>query len=88
MIDRVTKFAFVELHEKATRRIAADALHALFKAVLCAIHTVLTDNGTHFTSPGNICSGAAHIRCSMNQATRSSHMPSNKHTPRTASITG
>ena len=52
-IDRVTKFAFVELHEKATRRVAGDFLRALIKAVPYTIHTVLTDNGTHFTSPGN-----------------------------------
>jgi transposase InsO family protein len=64
-IDRVTKFAFVELHEKVTRSIAGDFLHALVKAVPYKIHTVLTDNGTHFTSPGNICSAAAEIRRAM-----------------------
>lgn len=42
-IDRVTKFAFVELHEKATRRVAGDFLRALVKAVPYAIHTVLTE---------------------------------------------
>ena len=46
-IDRVTKFVYVELHEKATRRIAADFLRALINAVPYAIHTVLTDNSTH-----------------------------------------
>lgn len=51
-IDRTTKFAFVELHEKATTRIAADFLFALIQAVPYKIHTVLTDNGTHFTDPG------------------------------------
>jgi transposase InsO family protein len=51
-IDRTSKFAFVELHEKATTRIAADFLLALIKAVPYKIHTVLTDNGTHFTDPG------------------------------------
>ena len=51
-IDRTSKFAFVELHEKATPRIAADFLIALTKAVPYKIHTVLTDNGTHFTDPG------------------------------------
>ena len=64
-IDRVTKFAFVELHEKATRRVAGDFLRALIQAVPYTIHTVLTDNGTHFTSPGNICSAAAEIRRAM-----------------------
>jgi hypothetical protein len=32
-IDRTSKFAFVELHEKATTRVAADFLRALIKAV-------------------------------------------------------
>jgi transposase InsO family protein len=50
-IDRTTKFAFVELHEKATRRIASDFLRHLAAAVPYKIHTVLTDNGTHFTDP-------------------------------------
>lgn len=50
-IDRTTKFAFVELHQKATRRFAADFLHHLAAAVPYKIHTVLTDNGTHFTDP-------------------------------------
>ena len=48
-IDRTTKFAFVELHEKATRRIAGDFLRHLAAAVPYRLHTVLTDNGTHFT---------------------------------------
>jgi transposase InsO family protein len=48
-IDRTSKFAFARLHEKATRRVAADFLHALVDAVPYRIHTVLTDNGTQFT---------------------------------------
>ncbi len=64
-IDRTTKFAFVELHERATRSIAGDFLRALIKAVPYRIHTVLTDNGTHFTSPGNVRSAAAEIRLAM-----------------------
>src|SRR4051794_40479768 len=50
-IDRTSKFAFVELHEKATRRIAGDFLRHLIAAVPYRVHTVLTDNGTHFTDP-------------------------------------
>ncbi len=64
-IDRVSKFAFVELHDKATRSIAGDVLRAFIKAVPYTIHTALTDNGTHFTSPGNICSAASEIRRAM-----------------------
>jgi transposase InsO family protein len=51
-IDRTSKFAFVELHEKATRRVAGDFLRHLIAAVPYKVHTVLTDNGTHFTTPG------------------------------------
>ena len=47
-IDRTSKFAFVELHEKATMRVASDFLQALIKAVPYKIHTVLTDNGIQF----------------------------------------
>ncbi len=47
-IDRTSKFAFVQLHERATRRVAADFLRALVAAVPYTIHTVLTDNGTQF----------------------------------------
>src|SRR5215210_4475479 len=50
-IDRTSKFAVVELHEKVTRRVAANFLRALIAAVPYKVHTVLTDNGTHFTEP-------------------------------------
>jgi len=50
-IDRSTKFAFVELHQKATRRVAGDFLRHLAAAVPCKIHTMFTDNGTPFTDP-------------------------------------
>jgi len=48
-IDRTSKFAFVELHERATRRIAADFLKSVIKIIPYKIHTVLTDNGIQFT---------------------------------------
>ena len=47
-IDRTSKLAFTELHERATARVAADFLRALLKAVPYKIHTVLTDNGIQF----------------------------------------
>lgn len=50
-IDRVSKFAFAELHERATNRIAADFLRRLIDRLPYHIHTVLTDNGFHFTAP-------------------------------------
>ncbi len=61
-IDRTTKFAFVELHERPTRRVAGDFLRHLIAAVPCRVHTVLTDNGTHFTTPGNVASAASLIK--------------------------
>ena len=48
-IDRTSKFAYVELHTKATRMIAAQMLENLAGAVPYSIHTVLTDNGVQFT---------------------------------------
>jgi len=48
-IDRTSKFAYAELHEKATRRTASGFLKALIQAVPYKIHTVLTDNGIQFT---------------------------------------
>jgi len=51
-IDRTSKFAFVELHRKALRKTAADFLRHLVEAVPSRINIVLTDNGTHFTTPG------------------------------------
>src|SRR3712207_3683772 len=57
-IDRTSKFAFAQLHEKATRRVPCDFLRALIAAVPYTIRTVLTDNGTHFTTPGNTSSAA------------------------------
>ena len=50
-IDRTSKFAFVALRETVSRRDAADFLRRLIEAVPYKVHTVLTDNGTHFTDP-------------------------------------
>jgi transposase InsO family protein len=50
-IDRTSKFVFVELHERATRRVAKEFLERLIEAVPYKVHTVLTDNGVQFTDP-------------------------------------
>jgi hypothetical protein len=42
--------------------VAADFLRALIKAVPYKVHTVLTDNGIHFTTPGNKTSAASDIK--------------------------
>ncbi len=47
-VDRTSKFAFARLHERATRRVAAEFLEALAAAVPYRVHTVLTDNGIQF----------------------------------------
>jgi len=64
-IDRTSKFAFVELHEKVVRKTAGDFLRRLIAAVPYKVHTVLTDNGTHFTTPGNTSSAAPDIRAAL-----------------------
>jgi transposase InsO family protein len=51
-IGRTSKFAFVELHREAKQRTAGDFLRRLIEAVPYKVHTVLTDNGIHFTTPG------------------------------------
>ena len=47
-IDRTSKFAFAQLHEKANRNTAAAFLKDLIAVVPYKIHTVLTDNGIQF----------------------------------------
>lgn len=66
-VDRTSKFAFTRLVEQATRRAAADFLRELIASVPYRIHTVLTDNGTHFTTPGNTHSAAADIKLAWQQ---------------------
>jgi transposase InsO family protein len=47
-IDRTSKFAFVELVERADMRAAAAFLRSLMATAQYRIHTVLTDNGIQF----------------------------------------
>ncbi len=47
-IDRASKFAVVDLVERADRRTAWEFLERLIAAVPYAIHTILTDNGIQF----------------------------------------
>ena len=64
-IDRTSKFAFVEKHQKVACRTAGDFLRRLIAAVPYKVHTVLTDNGTHFTTPGNTNSAAPDIKAAL-----------------------
>ena len=66
-IDRTSKFAFVELHQRVTLRVAGDFLRHLIAAVPYRVHTVLTDHGLHFTTPGNVASAAPLIREAMDR---------------------
>lgn len=47
-IDRTSKAAFVQLHERANTKTAVAFLNDLVEAMPYAIHTVLTDNGPEF----------------------------------------
>ncbi len=47
-IDRTSKFAFVQLTDRADMAAASSFLEALIEAVPYRIHTVLTDNGIQF----------------------------------------
>jgi hypothetical protein len=53
------------MHAKVARRTAGDFLRRLIAAVPHKIHTVLTDNGTHFTTPSNTSSAAPDIKAAL-----------------------
>jgi len=50
-IDRTSKFAYVELHDKSNRNVSTVFLRNLINAVPYKIHTILTDNGSQFCHP-------------------------------------
>jgi transposase InsO family protein len=56
-IDRTSKFAFVQLVDKANRVTASAFLVALIEAVPYKIHTILTDNGIQFRYPPRYANG-------------------------------
>lgn len=62
-LDRISKFVFIELHERATRPVACQFLPNLIEAVPYQIHTVLADNGVQFCHPPRYRDGqtARHI---------------------------
>ena len=87
-IDRTSKFAVVEWHERVTRRTAADFLRRLSEAVPYRVHTVLTDNATHFTDPAGETWSPAEIK-QMIASRRLFHAhASNTPAPSTISIIG
>lgn len=60
-IDRTSKFAYVELHERAGKMVAAQFLRNLILAAPYKIHTILTDNGIQFTNRKQDTSAFEHI---------------------------
>ncbi|GHU14566.1 hypothetical protein FACS189449_11430 [Alphaproteobacteria bacterium] len=48
-IDRVSKFAYIEVHQRMRKEEATSFLKNLIKAVPYKIHRILTDNGAQFT---------------------------------------
>jgi hypothetical protein len=60
-IDRTSKFAYVELHKRATKMIAAEFLSHLIAAVPYQVHIVLTDNGIQFKNRAQDRAAMEHI---------------------------
>ena len=60
-IDRTSKFAYVELQEKAGKMATAQFLRNLIATLPYAIHTVLTDNGIQFTHQERHVYAGTHI---------------------------
>ena len=48
-IDRICKYAYIELHKRMTAEIARSFLEALIEDFPFRIQTILTDNGAQFT---------------------------------------
>jgi transposase-like protein len=60
-IDRTSKFAYVELHQKTGKMLAAQFLRNLIAMLPYKIHTILTDNGIQFTNHERHVYASAHI---------------------------
>jgi hypothetical protein len=75
-IDRTSKFAFVELHDKADRPTAVRFLEALIAAVPYRLHTVLTDNGIQFADLPKNRDG---WRCTCQDLGRCDARPTSRH---------
>ena len=60
-VDRTSKFAFAQLHDKAGKLVAAQFLRDLIDAVPYKIHTVLTDNGIQFVNRKRDSNALEHI---------------------------
>ena len=56
-IDRVSKFTYVEFHDRTKMLNGAAFLQSVIEAFPYRIHTVLTDNGIQFTFPPRYADG-------------------------------
>ena len=74
-IDRTSKFAFVELHEKVSRRTAADFLRRLVAAVPYKVHTVPT---IAKRSPGGMSAKLTGVPTSRHQAMPDQPLPTSR----------
>ena len=69
-IDRTSKFAYVELHARQTKMIAAEFLRNLIVNLPYRIHIILTDNGIQFTNRKQDKYASTHIfdrECQQNE---------------------
>src|SRR4029453_9666430 len=87
-IDRTSKFAFVELHEKARTKIPPDFLPHLIAAVPYKIHTVLTDNGIQSRRRVPVARPSSRSRRPSPEANSSAPMPLNSPARKTISTLG
>jgi len=85
-IDRTSKFAFAELHEKVARRTAGNFLRRLLAAVPYKVHTVLTDNGPTSQRQATRAPQPPTSRPPSTLESPSGRTPSNTPAPRTISI--
>ncbi len=85
-VDRTSKFAFAELHERAPRRVAADFLRRLIAAVPYRIHTVRTDTGARFADPKGDGWTAAEVKRLLAEKARFAAVPSRSPARKTTSI--
>jgi transposase-like protein len=76
-IDRTSKFAVIELVEKADMRAATAFLEALIEAIPYRIHTVLTDNGIQFADLPRTGRGQRHASAAIPSTGPASFMESN-----------
>ena len=82
-IDRTSKFAFIEFHQKVTPPGGRGLPAPPIAAVPYKVHTVLTDNGTHFTDAARRSLGGRRNQGELAAGSSSGRTPSNSPAPKT-----